>query len=145
MTDAGYREILALRERIRRIEQLAKAAAPPPPADNPATFGDALAELRRTGSASGPAIDALRRQITARPEPATAPSRDQLAEATAHLTADLKGSATIEGAYADMRSRAARRNVVEMADAGALGRVDPTDPARATAIDRLRKALSEEH
>jgi hypothetical protein len=144
MTDTGYREILALRRRLARIEAMAQAAAPPPQADPP-TIGDAIATLRREGTASGPAIDALRRQIVGRPEPATAPSRDQLAEAARVLTDDLRGSPTIEGAYADMQTRAIRRNVVETASAGALGRIDPTAPATATAIDRLRKALSEEH
>lgn len=139
---AALAELAALKRRLAALEAYA-AQLPPEPASTPApaTFGDALSALRRTGSASGPAIDALRRRIVGRPEPATAPSRDQLAEATRVVTASLRGAPTIEGAYQAMQARAARRDAVEMADPGALGRVDPTDPATATAIDKLDKIL----
>jgi len=84
---AGVAEIKALRDRLRRLEEMAQAAAQPP-ADSPATFGDAINVLRTTGSASGSAVDSLRRQITARPEPATAPDPERLRDPTATTAAD---------------------------------------------------------
>lgn len=140
--DAAMEELRRLKARLAQLEKMARQVPAP---DKPASFGDALDALRRTGSARGPAIDALRAAVEGPGMPATAPSRDQLAEAARVVSADLRGSASIEGAYRDMQARASRRNAVEMADPGALGRVDPTDPATATAIDRLRTALSEEH
>lgn len=140
-TDPGYAAIIALRERMRRLEKLAEAAAQAPPADKPASFSDALATLRRTGSASGSAVDALRRQITERPEPATAPSRDALAEAVRVLTADTRGAGSIEEAFSNMKARQARLDALESSDPGASGRTDPTDPTATPAADRLDRIL----
>lgn len=139
MTDTGYAEILALRRRLARLEEMAKAAAQP--ADNPATFGDALDTLRRTGSARGPAIDALRAAVEGPGTPAPAPGRDQLAEAARVLTAELRGAPTIEGAFADMKARASRLNAIESGDPGASGRVDPSAPALSAAAERLDRIL----
>lgn len=140
MTDP-YRAIRDIRERLARIEKMATAAQAPP-ADNPATFGDALDTLRRAGSASGPAIATLRRQITEGPTPTSSPHPARLAEATARLTADLAGNQTIEGAFSDMQRRASRRDAIENAQAGASGRVDALDGPTSRAID---KALQEGH
>jgi len=144
MTD-GYREILALRKRLARLEEMAKAAAQPPPADKPG-FGDAIAELRRAGTASGSAIDALRAAVTG-PRPTTPPpDPERLREATAILTGDLRGAPTIAGAFEHMKARASRLDALETTDPGSSGRVDPSDPAATPAADRLRRALSsEEH
>jgi hypothetical protein len=143
---AGLEEIKALRERLRRLEEMAQAVAQPGVlTDRTPNFGDALDTLRRTGSASGPAIDSLRAAVEGPRTPPAAPDPERLREATQRVTSDLRGSASIEEAYSAMQERATRRNVVETASPGALGRVDPTNPATATAIDRLRKALSEEH
>jgi hypothetical protein len=106
-----------------------------------ATFGDALDTLRRTGSASGSAIDALRAAVEGPRTPATAPSRDQLAEAARVLTADLRGAPTIEEAFSDMQRRASRRDAIETAQAGASGRVDALDGPTSRAIDKLDKIL----
>jgi hypothetical protein len=141
MSDEGYRAILELRERIRRIEQLAKAAAPPPPADNPATFDDALRKLARDGLASGPGVDRLRAEMEGPRPTTTAPSRDQLAEAARVLAADLAGNQTIQGAYADMKRRGARLDAIENVQAGASGRVDPLDGPTSRAMDKLDKIL----
>lgn len=144
-TDAGYREILALRRRLARIEAMAEAAAQAPPTEPAPGFGDALATLRREGSARGPAIDALRAAVEG-PRPATpAPDPARLAEATARLTADLRGAPTIETAYADMQSRAARLDTIETADPGGSGRLDPSAPTASKAADRIRRALTERH
>ena len=140
MTDAGYAQILALRRRMARLEELAKAAAQAPDKPTPG-FGDALRQVARDGTASGSAIDALKRAVEGTRPTTTAPDPERLREATRVATANLRGSASIEGAYADMQTRAARRNVVETASPGALGRVDPTDPATAAAIDRLDRVL----
>jgi hypothetical protein len=139
---AGVAEIKALRERLRRLEEMAQAAAPPPAlTDRTPNLGDALDTLRRTGSASGSAVDALRRAVEGPRPTTTTPDPERLREATARLTSDLKGSSTIEGAYRDMQTRAARRNVVETVQAGGLGHVDPTDPATTTAVDKLDRIL----
>jgi hypothetical protein len=87
-----------------------------------------------------------RRSVRIGPRPTTtAPDPARLAEATARLTADLRGAPTIEEAYADMKRRASRRDAIESADPGGSGRVDPSDPAATKAADRLRRALTEEH
>jgi len=43
---AGVAEIKALRERLRRLEEMARTAAPPP-ADKPASFDAAIRKLAR--------------------------------------------------------------------------------------------------
>ena len=145
MTDNAYTEILALRRRLARIEEMATAAQPPP-ADNPATFGDALAVLRATGSATGSAVDALRAAVTgSRAAPDGAPDPDQLKAATQRVVGGMAGSSTFEGALATMRANATRRDTIENIQAGASGHVDVLEPRTASAIDRLRAALNEEH
>ena len=139
----GLEEIRLLRARLARLEEAATAAAQAPPADAP-SFGDAIRQLRETGTASGPAISELRRQIEEGPTPATAPTPEALDAATRVVMAPT-GSDSIEAAYQRMEETAERRNVVENIQAGASGHVDVLDPATATAIDRLRKALEEGH
>jgi hypothetical protein len=170
MTDDALEELRALRRRLAQLEALAAQQAEAKPVfreedvANPAYFaahrkeilaaapegrivsraasiGDAINVLRTTGSASGPAIDALRRQITEGPTPATAPSRDALAEAVRVLTADTRGSSSIAGAFEAMKARASRLDAIESVDPGGSGRVDPTDPATATAAERLDRVL----
>jgi hypothetical protein len=108
--------------------------------NKPASFGDALAELRRTGSASGPAISELRRQIEEGPTPPSTPDREALDAATRVVMAPT-GSDSIAAAYEQMKRRAERRNVVENIQAGASGHVDVLDPRTASAIDKLDKIL----
>jgi hypothetical protein len=144
MSDEGYREILALRERIRRIEEMATAAAPPP-ADNPASFGDALRKLAEVGTASGSGVDRLRRELTGRPEPSPTPDREALDAATRAVTDDLGGSSSIEAAYEHMKLTAARRTAIETVSPGSSGRIDVLSPGAAGPIDRIRKALEEGH
>ena len=140
----GLEEIRLLRIRLANLEQMGTAAQAPP-ADKPASFGDALNVLRTTGSASGSAVDALKRAVEGPRTTTTAPDPERLREATAILTADLRGSETIEKAFSAMQSRQARLNTLESVDPGSSGRTDPSDPAATTAADRLRRALTEEH
>jgi hypothetical protein len=143
MTDTAYTEILALRRRLARIEEMATAAAPP--VDNPATIGDALETLRRTGSASGSAIDRLREAVEGPRTPAAAPDRAELAEATRRVVGGMAGSSTFEGALATMRANATRRDAIETVSPGSSGRIDVLSPGAAGPIDKIRKALSEGH
>jgi hypothetical protein len=139
---AGVAEIKALRERLRRLEEMAQAAAKPPTlTDRTPNLGDALDVLRREGTASGSAVDALKRAVTGPRPTTTAPSRDQLAEAARVLTADLRGAPTIEEAFSDMQRRASRRDAIETAQAGANGRVDALDGPTSRAIDKLDRIL----
>jgi hypothetical protein len=144
MTDNAYTEILALRRRLARIEEMATAAAPP--ADNPATFGAALETLRRSGSASGPAIDRLREAVEGSPAaPDGAPDPDRLTEATQRVAGGMSGSSTFEDALSVMRTNAARRDAIETVSPGSSGRIDVLRPGAAGPIDKIRKALSEGH
>jgi hypothetical protein len=139
---AGLAEIKALRERLRRLEEMALAEAKPPTlTDRTPNLGDALDTLRRTGSASGSAIDALRAAVEGPRTPATAPDRDALAEAARVATSDFRGSSTFAGAFAQMRKRADRLNTIEANDPGGSGRTDPSDPAATTAAERLDRVL----
>jgi hypothetical protein len=144
--DAGYAAIFDLRRRLARIEKMATDAAQAPPADNPATFGAALETLRRTGSASGSAIDRLREAMEGpRAAPDGAPDPDRLAEATERVAGGMSGSASIEDAFRVMRTNAARRDAIETVSPGSSGRIDVLSPGAAGPIDLIRKALSEEH
>jgi hypothetical protein len=131
MTDAATAEIRAMRERLARLEQIAKAAVPPPP--DTASFGDAMRALARDGTASGPSIDSLRAQITGSSEP------------TPDSPADQPGPDPIEEAYQRMKLTAARRDAIETVSPGASGRIDVLSPGAASAIDKIRRVLSEEH
>ena len=141
--DDPYAEIRALRERLRRLEEMAQAAKPPTLTDRTPNLGDAINVLRRTGSASGSAIDSLRRAVEGPKTPATAPSRDQLAEATQRVVGGMAGSSTFEGALATMRANATRRDTIETASPGSSGRIDVLSPGAAGPIGKIRKALEE--
>jgi hypothetical protein len=138
---AGVAEIKALRERLRRLEEMAAtAAAQPSPADTP-DFGDAIRQLRETGTASGLTIDRLRAAVTG-PRPTTpAPDREALAAAARVVTEGLRGSDSIEAAYQKMQEADHRRTVIEEAAPGALGYVDPLAPSTAKAIAKLDRIL----
>jgi hypothetical protein len=104
-------------------------------------FDAALRKLARDGTASGPTIDRFRAAVEG-PRPTTAaPDPAQLAEAARVLTADLRGAPTIEEAFSDMQRRASRRDSIESAQAGALGRVDPLNGPTSRAIDKLDRLL----
>jgi len=136
--DVGLEEIRLLRARLRRLEQMAAAQAPDKPTPG---FGDALRQLGRDGTASGPAISELRRQITERPEPTPAPDAAQLAAATRRVVGGLRGSATIAGAFEAMQARQARLDSIETSDPGGSGRADPSDPTATPAARRLDAIL----
>jgi hypothetical protein len=137
----GVAEIKALRERLRRLEETAQAAAPPVLTDRTPDFGDAIRRMAREGTASGSAIDALRRQITEGPTPTPTPSREALAEATRRVVGDRSGSDSIEAAYQKMQEADHRRTVIEEAAPGGLGYVDPLAPSTAKAIAKLDRIL----
>jgi hypothetical protein len=144
MTDADlYAPILALRRRLAELEKQAAAQAPPVLTDRTPNFGDALRKLAAEGTASGPGVDRLRREVAGRPEPATAPSREELAEATRRVVGDLSGSDSIEAAYEAMKLTAARRTAIETVSPGSSGRIDVLRPGAAGPIDKIRKALEE--
>jgi hypothetical protein len=127
-----YAEIRALRERLRRLEEMDQAAAKPPElSDKTPDFSAAIRQLRATGSASGSAVDALRRQITGS------------LELTPDSPADQPSPDPIAAAYRRMQETAERRNTVESLQAGASGHVDVLDPRTASAIDKVRRALEE--
>lgn len=136
--DAATAEIAELRRRLADLDRLARQAQRPP--DKPAAFDDAIRRLARDGTAAGPGIDNLRRQITERTAPpAPGPTAAELEAAL--RTAAGRGSSTIEGAYRQMQATQHRRDAIETASPGASGRVDVQDPATSKVIDRLDHLL----